>query len=356
MKRLLWRMAGPLALLALTGCSQSFGWESDLWGSPQEKEAVTGEEALMAQKAVEAESLRISWSGRDALLDLARRYEELLSYHQGLARSRLDDYFDQLSPSDQAAYGSKDRQPDESDDAYRERLNQRYSALRDNANLPFDEKLYEHFWKLSNTYYLAAEGLTSDEDSEARLELYEKGKLSGERALDCFSEFRKAMKSGEAFELAVRRIDKTGIAAIYWRAASLGKWARQKGFSYVLLHKSEGKAMIDYARELDPTWYYGAADRWLGAFYAVAPSIAGGDLELSIAHFEQSLQVAPDYFATRVLKAEYYATKMQDRELFEKELQLVINGKVDVYPEIIPIQRTEQEKAKALLSRIDEFF
>ena len=44
--------------------------------------------------------------------------------------------------------------------------------------------------------------------------------------------------------------------------------------------------------------------------------------------------------------AEFYATKMQDRELFEERLKWVLEQPIDVIPELVPLNRIEKEKAK----------
>ena len=57
-----------------------------------------------------------------------------------------------------------------------------------------------------------------------------------------------------------------------------------------------------------------------------------------------------------MLKAEAYATLIQDRELFEAELNYVINTPADIVPELEAENNFEQEKARRLLADADRFF
>jgi tetratricopeptide (TPR) repeat protein len=102
--------------------------------------------------------------------------------------------------------------------------------------------------------------------------------------------------------------------------------------------------------------YDGAGpDRFLADAWATASTTAGGDLERAREHFEYALHAAPDHFATRVLYALDYATKVQDRELFETELQRVLDsdpGGADVAAENV----VEQHRAQLALARMPQLF
>ncbi len=354
------RLIPCLFLLVACGCSgRDFGWTTDLWGDPYPPDPTEIDEryAELQPLQVEAESLRLHWTKVAELERLCTIYEELLAASQSRINAKLEVYYEGLSPSEQEKFGPPKMLPDEDADSFAARSMARRSALREAANLPFDKELYDNFWKLGISYYILSERIPDNsEEIDRKLELYQQGLESCERAMACFKSFRDAIARGEAEEEAAKTIGKEGIEGVYWTVICMSKWSRLKGFSYVLFNKNRGWEMIQHVRSLDNTWYYGAADRYLGAFYAVAPSIAGGDMEKSWEHFMASLEVAPDYFATHVLISEYYATKVQDKELFLKHLDIVLNGDPAVYPDIIPYQRVEQEKARKLLDGIEDYF
>ncbi|PKL83894.1 MAG: hypothetical protein CVV24_02795 [Ignavibacteriae bacterium HGW-Ignavibacteriae-3] len=205
--------------------------------------------------------------------------------------------------------------------------------------------------RLSRAYYLVGNYVESDPDKKD--ELFTKGLETGERALGLIPSFRKSYTENEDVKIAIKEVGIEGIEAIYWTGANYGKWAAEKNLLVRLGNKSKIEAYNQRVFDLDRNFFYGAADRFFGALPTRVP---GGDLNLSKFHFEKSIELAPNYFGTRTLFAEYYATKAQDKDTFVKQLEYVINTPYDLVPEIIPENKYEQEYAKKLLERIDEFF
>ncbi len=210
------------------------------------------------------------------------------------------------------------------------------------------------FTRLSRGYYLLATGHLKKE--EEILAAYDKGASYGERILGLRAEFIKCIKEDKKDYECLGVCKKGDVPGIYWAYANLGKWSVLKGFTTVLKNKSKLKNFVDTAAKLDPAFYHGAADRGLGAYYAKAPSFAGGDLDKSKTHFDKSLALAPNYLGTKVLMAEYWTVKKQDRKLFEKLLKEVIAADANIVPDIAPIQKIEQRKAKALLKQAEDLF
>jgi tetratricopeptide (TPR) repeat protein len=225
--------------------------------------------------------------------------------------------------------------------------------------LKIDPSQHETWTDLSRGYYFLADcHIQFEDDSKERmLEVYEKSTQAGEQALIQLSpEFRKKMQGGTRMEEAVTVLKKDAVPALYWRSAALGKWAAAKGFATLLSYKDEVRAVMTHAHELDRLYYFGGPDRYFGAFFARAPSFAGGDLDRSKAHFEASLQLEPNYFATRVLYAEDYGVKSQDREVFDQQLDYVLATDPEILPEAAPENRCEQRKAKRAKEKADEVF
>ncbi len=208
--------------------------------------------------------------------------------------------------------------------------------------------------RLARGYYLLAYGYAKTD--EELLAAHDEGARWGERIMGLRPEFVKKIKGGAKDYESLDVAKKEDVPGIYWSYGNLGKWSVKKGFTTVLKNKSKLKAFISRVAELDSAYYYGAGDRGLGAFYSKAPSFAGGDLDKAKEHFEKSLKIEPNYFGTKVLMARYYATKKQDKALFKKLLEEVIKGDVNVLPDVIPMQKIEQRKAKELLAEIDDKF
>ncbi len=249
--------------------------------------------------------------------------------------------------------------------ALEEQAQAAWDAREDSASLAEALGLYEqlsaadpsnrgHMETLSKGYYLQGVGHT--DTPEATLAAYDSGARWGERILGLSEGFRACVEAGAADYECLDHATTADVPGIYWAYGNMGKWAVGMGFTTVLKHKNKLHAFISKVHELDAQYYYGAADRGLGAYYAKAPSFAGGDLDLAKTHFEASLAVAPDYFSTKVLMAEYWATKTQDKAEFTRLLEEVIAGDATVYADVIPIQKLEQKRAQDLLDNADDLF
>lgn len=213
--------------------------------------------------------------------------------------------------------------------------------------------------KLARGHYLHADGFIFFDHSRTAelMQVHQQGMEAAEHALDAVSpEFGERRRAGTRMEEAVGVLDRTAVPALYWYAANLGRWALADGFATVLERKDEIRAVMARCLELDPNYFYRAPDRYFGAFYARAPAFAGGDLTKSREHFERAIEHAPNYFGTHRIFAEEYATKAQDRALFDRELQWVISHEPTIEPDVEPENRIEQRKARELMERAGDLF
>jgi tetratricopeptide (TPR) repeat protein len=202
-------------------------------------------------------------------------------------------------------------------------------------------------------YFLADSHL---QEIEEKKKIYELAASYGEKAMATNPEFKEAVKSGKSVEEAVTTLTEAEVPAIYWTAASLGKWAKATGIAAALKYKTRIKAMVERVEKLKPDYFFGAPSRYWGGFYAVAPSFAGGDMKKSKIQFDKSLQMAPEYQGTKVLMAEVYYTKEGKKKEFEMSLKEVLASKFDNHPEIGPENALEKKKAERLLAKMDDLF
>lgn len=212
--------------------------------------------------------------------------------------------------------------------------------------------------RLARAYYFLADGhYALQERTDEMMAAFEKGLEAGERGVVAASpEFAEKMRNDEKAEEAIKVVGKDAVPAVYWYSVNLGKWARAQGITKVLFYKDKIRAYLERVLELDPNYFYAAPTRYFGAFFAVAPSYAGGDLQKSEEFFNKSLATEPNYLATKVLMAENLATKKQDRAMFDKLLQEVLAADAKVIPEIEPEQLVEKKKAERLMAKADDLF
>ena len=191
--------------------------------------------------------------------------------------------------------------------------------------------------------------------NEQYLTTFEKGTAAGERSLAAQSpEFKARVVQDEKVEEAIRVVGRDGIPAMYWYAVNLGKWSRAKGIAALLGNKDRVRGVVERVLELDETFFHGAPHRYFGAYWALLP--IGRDLDKSRQHFERSLAIAPAYAGTRVLMAETYAVKKQDRALYLRLLEEVLALPDDAIADLAPETRIEKDKARELQAKVDELF
>jgi tetratricopeptide (TPR) repeat protein len=236
-------------------------------------------------------------------------------------------------------------------------LREATSKWREAADLDPDN--FELWAKLSRAYYFHADGHMSFDParSEEMMVTYEASMDAAERSLMGLSaDFTERVRAGTRIEEAIAILDARAVPALYWRSAAMGRWGVAKGFETVLAYKDEIRAIMTRCLELDPAYFYAGPHRYFGAYYARVPDFAGGDMERSRQHFDAALRIDGSYFGTRVLMAEFYATRAQDRTLFEEELGAVIAAEASSAPEIAPENTVEQRRARELLARVRELF
>lgn len=205
-------------------------------------------------------------------------------------------------------------------------------------------------------YFVADSYLRGDEDSY--LDFMDRAVWWGERALIAASpEFAEQMRAKAKFFEAITVVGPEGLPAMYWYASALGKWARASGFGVLVGQKDNIKATMTRALELDPNFYHGGPHRYFGAYYAIAPAFAGGDLDSSQEHYDKSLAIAPYFIGTKVLMAENLAVKLDDEAMFDRLLKEVVEADISQAPaEVQPELAVEQQKAAELQSLKSEYF
>lgn len=205
---------------------------------------------------------------------------------------------------------------------------------------------------LARGYYFLAELHLSNEEQKMRN--FEKARAFGEKGLLLNPEFKKQTDKKEV-EKGIRAITEKEAPVLFWTAASIGKWARLNGIMSSLQYKGRIVAMIEQVEKVKPDFFYGAVPRYWGGFYALAPSIAGGDLKKSKKYFQRAMEMAPEYLGTKTLYAETYLVEKEDKKEFKKVLEEVLkapNGPEAITPE----NMLEKKKAERLLENMDELF
>lgn len=208
--------------------------------------------------------------------------------------------------------------------------------------------------KLVRGWYFYGDAYTDDKD--VKLDRWGKAIGYGARCLALNPAFAERIAQGTKEKDAVAVATKDDVPCLYWTSSALGKWGKAQGLSTTLKHLPTVKAYMSKVEELDPTFFHYGPARYWGAYYAALPSFAGRDLDKSASYFQASIDGAPNYLATRVLRAEYLHVGTQNAAKFEEDLNAVIAADANVEASLVPENTKAQEMAKALLARKAELF
>jgi hypothetical protein len=95
----------------------------------------------------------------------------------------------------------------------------------------------------------------------------------------------------------------------------------------------------------------------MGIWFSSRPKIAGGDLKKSQGHFLKALDLGQGKFLMAyVYYANYFARQALDKDLFIFTLQKVLETPADISPELTLLNTVAKEKAKELLTHVEEYF
>lgn len=173
-------------------------------------------------------------------------------------------------------------------------------------------------------------------EEKARKKAEEKAKKEAEKKA------KKEAKRKAKEEKARKEAKKKGKKEVEERPAKL------------IFHKSDVRAMMERVLELDETYFYGAAHRYLGAYYAITPKSKGGSDKKAAEHFEKALTLEPNFFETRIMRAETLYIKKKGKKLYKLDLNYVIKQPSDIIPDVKPEQILARAKAEKLLKEAEK--
>ena len=198
-----------------------------------------------------------------------------------------------------------------------------------------------------------------EEDPEEASVLYRQAMLYGFRALSHRGDFQKAVSGNlDAFTEFLQRYTKEDVPALFYTASSWASWINANLNSVeAMAELPMMEATMNRVLELDDTFYYGSPHLFMGVYLAARPAAVGGNLPKAKEHFDRALALGEGKFLmTKVLFAQYYATGVKDRALFEETLKEVLAAPADTVPELTLTNTLAKEKAKRLLDKTEEYF
>jgi len=149
------------------------------------------------------------------------------------------------------------------------------------------------------------------------------------------------------------------VSDLYWLAAAYGGAIKSsRGNPFDVVNLPVVKKLLITAIALDPKWGKGALYSAMMSYTSSRPDLFGDALIDSVSSFYEKALIASDSLDASlfVSYAELIDKKFQDRDAFEKKLDLVLNMDVEKDKDFRLSNIIAQERAKWLLSKTDEIF
>jgi len=225
--------------------------------------------------------------------------------------------------------------------------------------LKADEKNLTLLHGLSEGYCSYAFSFVEETHPDRASALYLRGKGYALRALAVETGFKGIDKLGQRrFKKALKKMGEKNVPSLFWMGQCWGGWLMlsldiPKAFADVF----KVELLMNRVLELDETYHYAGPHVFLGVFYGSRSNLLGGDPKKARKHFLKSLELTGNRFLlSRFLYAKTYAVQVQDKKLFEHELQAVMETPSDILPQQRLANEVAKIKAKGLLEMSDELF
>jgi len=202
----------------------------------------------------------------------------------------------------------------------------------------------------------------NDPEKEARehdaMVLYGKARKYALKSLELRGLKKPLETPLEDFKDGLKGLEKKDLPTLFWTATCWASWISLKLDSMeALAELPKVEALMKRSLEIDESFHYGGAHLFMGIWFASRPKGFGGDLKKAQDHFLKAIEYGQGKFLmTYVYYADYYARKATDRDLFTSTLQKVMETPEDISPELTLLNTVAKKKAKALLTRVEEYF
>ena len=211
----------------------------------------------------------------------------------------------------------------------------------------------------AEAYFGYANAFVEDTDKKRAGLLYLKARDYGLRVLKGYSQFSKTLNGPEPdFKKMLYGFGAGDVPALFWTANSWLAWiGLNPDDPQALMDLPKVIDMLDRVIEIDETYYYGSTHAALGAYYASLPKMLGDNTLKAKQHFDKAFEISGGKMLLMYyLYAKFYAYQVQDRDLFVKTLEKIIQTPSDKYPDMAFANELAKRKAKVLLDNVDMYF
>ncbi len=202
--------------------------------------------------------------------------------------------------------------------------------------------------------------LIKETEKKRSAKYYKKAKEYALRILKRNPDFKSSFdKSDEDYAKALLNFEKKDVPALFALLTSTFGWISTSASenSYAFLEVPKAEALMERILILDGTYKYGGVHAVTATYNAARPVMFGGKPGKAKLHFDKALKISERKFLMwLVYYAQFYAFRIQDRELFVNTLNEVISAPENLLPEQNLANEIAKSKAVALLKTVDEQF
>lgn len=187
--------------------------------------------------------------------------------------------------------------------------------------------------------------------------MYWRGIDYGMKALKTNRKFRKALANDVPMKDALRCLKKDDLPAAYGTAFNMGLiLICSLDVPKVLALANDFVDITNWILATDETIEYGTTHVLLGVYYAIMPAVGGGGPVKALAEFERAIEIEPNFLLNHFLYARYYPTLLLEEELFDRELDYILNYSTDEFPAARALNKVAQKKAADMRANRDYYF
>ncbi len=143
------------------------------------------------------------------------------------------------------------------------------------------------------------------------------------------------------------------VPGMYWWATNKLWYLNNKPAIERINHRELLEVIMHRIIALEPDYLYGGPYRFFGIFYSRIPGV---EISQSKNYFEKAISSYPNYFGNKVQMSEFYHQKAENKDLFEYQLNSIINVEPTIDPNVIPENIHYQKRASLLLNQKETLF
>ena len=208
----------------------------------------------------------------------------------------------------------------------------------------------------AKAFFSYAFGYVEEENPERAGKLYYRGFLSAVKVLGGEEVFTRM--DMDLFKEKSRKEFNRYFESYFWAALNFAAWMNlNKSDPVALAHRGKVEWTGSLAVEKNESYYHGGPHLLLGIYACALPKTLGGTPEKGAEQFEKALALSEKTFLpVSYFYARYYATAMQNKDLFRQLLKSCLDFKPENHPSERLVNTLIRERAKKLLESEDQFF